>query len=193
MITYIEKLLNGQPVEWKKLGEVAEIKRGTSVTKKTVREGQYPVISGGQKPAYYIDSFNREGETITVAGSGAYAGFLMYWTEPIFVGDAFSIQVKSDGVCLRYLFHFLLSIQRQIYGLKSGGGVPHVYPKDVARILIPIPPLSVQEEIVRILDKFTELEAELKAELEAELEARKQQYEYYRNSLLSFANDLGGG
>jgi JHP726-like protein len=61
MITYIEKLLNGQPVEWKTLGEVAEIKRGTSVTKKTVREGQYPVISGGQKPAYYIDSFNREG------------------------------------------------------------------------------------------------------------------------------------
>jgi len=109
----------------------------------------------------------------------------MYWTEPIFVGDAFSIQVKSDSVCLRYLYHFLLSIQKQIYGLKSGGGVPHVYPKDVARISIPIPPLPVQEEIVRILDKFTELEAEL--------EARKQQYEYYRKSLLSFANDLEGG
>ena len=193
MIAYIEKLLNGQPVEWKTLGEVAEIKRGTSITKKEACEGVYPVISGGQKPAYYVDSFNREGETITVAGSGAYAGFLMYWNEPIFVGDAFSLQTKGSDICLRYLFHSLLSRQLQIYKLKSGGGVPHVYPKDVARISIPIPPLSVQEEIVRVLDSFTDLEAELETELKAELEARRKQYEYYRNSLLSFDKPGGGG
>ena len=51
---------------------------------------------------------------------------------------------------------------------------------------IPLPPLSVQQEIVHILDKFTELEAELKAELEAELDCRLRQYEYYRNNLLSY-------
>ena len=55
-------------------------------------------------------------------------------------------------------------------------------------IQIPLPPLSVQQEIVRILDKFTQLEAEL----EAELEGRKRQYEYYRNKLLTF-NEIGGG
>ena len=185
---YIARLLQGAEVVWKPLGEVAELKRGTTITKKTSNEGIYPVISGGQQPAYYIDQFNRDGETITVAGSGAYAGFVMYWNEPIFVGDAFSVKADEKQVLPRFIYHFLLSIQEKIHDLKSGGGVPHVYAKDVARFVIPLPPLSVQQEIVRILDKFTQLEAEL----EAELEARKRQYEYYRNKLLNFS-EIGGG
>lgn len=75
----------------------------------------------------------------------------------------------------------------------------HLVPQDHSRqwiskvslIKFPVPPLEIQEEIVRILDKFTQLEAEL----EAELEARRQQYEYYRDSLLNFENmnsRLGG-
>ena len=187
---YIERLLQGDEVVWKPLGEVAELKRGTTITKKTSNEGIYPVISGGQQPAYYIDRFNRDGETITVAGSGAYAGFVMYWNEPIFVGDAFSIKANEEQVLPRYIYHFLLSIQEKIHDLKSGGGVPHVYAKDVARFVIPLPPLSVQQEIVRILDKFTQLEAEL----EAELDCRKRQYEYYRSKLLTFNEiERGGG
>jgi len=185
---YIARLLQGAEVVWKPLGEVAELKRGTTITKKTSNEGIYPVISGGQQPAYYIDQFNRDGETITVAGSGAYAGFVMYWNEPIFVGDAFSVKADEKQVLPRFIYHFLLSIQEKIHDLKSGGGVPHVYAKDVARFVIPLPPLSVQQEIVRILDKFTQLEAEL----EAELDCRKRQYEYYRNKLLTFS-EIGGG
>ena len=179
---YIARLLQDAEVVWKPLGEVAELKRGTTITKKTSNEGIYPVISGGQQPAYYIDQFNRDGETITIAGSGAYAGFVMYWNEPIFVGDAFSVKADEKQVLPRFIYHFLLSIQEKIHDLKSGGGVPHVYAKDVARFVIPLPPLSVQQEIVRILDKFTQLEAEL----EAELDCRKRQYEYYRNKLLSY-------
>ena len=182
---FIERLLDGAEVEWKPLGEVAELKRGTSITKKTSTEGKYPVISGGQQPAYYIDTFNREGETITVAGSGAYAGFVMYWNEPIFVSDAFSIKANEEQVLPRYIYHFLLNIQEKIHDLKAGGGVPHVYAKDVARFLIPIPcptdtkkSLEIQRKLVEILDKFTELEAEL--------DCRKRQYEYYRNKLLAF-------
>lgn len=53
---------------------------------------------------------------------------------------------------------------------------------DLAKIVVPVPPLPVQEEIVRILDSFSSLEAEL----EAELEARRKQYAYYRNELLTF-------
>lgn len=179
---FIEQLLNGENVEWTPLGEVAELKRGNTITKKTSTEGNYPVISGGKQPAYYINSFNREGETITIAGSGAYAGYVMFWNEPIFVSDAFSIKVNNEQILPRYIYHFLLNIQDKIHALKSGGGVPHVYAKDVARFLIPLPPLSVQHRIVEILDKFTELEANL----EAELDCRKRQYEYYRNQLLSF-------
>lgn len=193
---YIEKLLNGAEVKWMPLGEVAELKRGTTITKKTSAEGKYPVISGGQQPAYYIDKFNRDGETITVAGSGAYAGFVMYWNEPIFVSDAFSIKADETRVLSRYIFHYLLNIQDKIHELKAGGGVPHVYAKDVARFLMPIPcpdnpkkSLDIQRKLVDILDKFTTLEAEL----EAELDCRKRQYEYYRNQLLSFDMLTRGG
>ena len=79
-------------VEYKALSEVSDMKRGTTVTKKSVNPGDIPVISGGREPAYYCDTSNRNGETITVSGSGAGAGFVQYWDKPIFVCDAFSVK-----------------------------------------------------------------------------------------------------
>ena len=181
LLPYLERLLDGETVEWKTLGEVAEFKRGQTVTQKTAQAGVYPVISGGQQPAYYINQYNRTGQTITVAGSGAYAGFVMFWNEPIFVSDAFSIKANEEVLLPRYVFHFLLNKQSSIFNLKRGSGVPHVYAKDLADFSIPLPPLRVQARIVEILDKFTQLEAEL----ETELEARNKQYDFYRNRLLS--------
>ena len=169
-------------VEYRALGDVAELKRGEAVTRKEVVEGQVPVIAGGREPAYYIDRSNRQGETIVIAGSGAYAGFVSFWDEPIFVSDAFSIVVDRSVLQPRFVYHWLSGRQEAIHALKSGGGVPHVYPKDVAKLRCPVPPQEVQREIVRILDQFTTLEAEL----EAELEARRAQYEHYRNHLLSY-------
>ena len=168
-------------VEYKELGEVAEMKRGKSITKKQIVEGEYPVVSGGRLPAYYCNQFNREGETITVAGSGAGAGYVQYWSKPIFVCDAFSIKGNNEA-STRYLYHFLLSKQNYIYSTKKGGGVPHVHISSIEHMKIPIPPMPVQEEIVRILDLFTELTKELTKELEL----RKKQYAYYRDKLLAF-------
>lgn len=169
-------------VEYRALGDVAELKRGEAVTRKEVVEGQVPVIAGGREPAYYIDRSNRQGETIVIAGSGAYAGFVSFWDEPIFVSDAFSIVVDRSVLQPRFVYHWLSGRQEAIHALKSGGGVPHVYPKDVAKLRCPVPPQEVQREIVRILDEFTTLEAEL----EAELEARRTQYAHYRTHLLSY-------
>ena len=174
------------PVEWKELGEVALLKRGKTITSKTATDGPYPVISGGQKPAYFHGEFNREGETITVAGSGAYAGFVMYWDEPIFVSDAFSIEPLEGTLIPKFLYHYLLEKQEILFSLKKGSGVPHVYPKDVSKILIPIPPLEIQEKIVQILDKMTEYVTELTSELTS----RKKQYSYYRDKLLSFEDEV---
>ena len=174
-------------VEYKKLGEVSNMQRGTVITKKNILEGDIPVIAGGQKPAYYCNRANRTGETITVAGSGAYAGYVAYWNSPIFVSDAFSI--KGTELCkTKYLYYLLLNMQEKIYSTKKGAGVPHVHIKNIDKFEIPIPPLEVQEEIVRILDHFTNLAAEL----QAELQARKEQYEYYRNKLLTFTKIRGG-
>lgn len=169
-------------VEFKKLGEVTLMQRGTSVTKKNAVEGSIPVISGGREPAFYINQANREGETITVAGSGAGAGFVQFWNEPIFVNDAFSVK-GTETLLTKYVFYCMKNMQEQISGTQKGGGVPHVHISSIEKFEIPVPPLPVQEEIVRILDKFTTLEAEL----EAELDCRKRQYEYYRDKLLTFS------
>lgn len=171
-------------VEYVKLGEVCIFKRGTSITKKDITNGNIPVIAGGQKPAYYCNQANRFNETITVSSSGANAGYVSYWDKPIFVSDAFSVE-PNERLIIKYLYYFLKNKQHQIYSTKRGGGVPHVYGSDLAPFSIPVPPLPVQQEIVRILDNFTALEAEL----EAELEARKKQYEYYRDLLLTFDSE----
>lgn len=176
-------------VEYKTLGGCCLLKRGKVITRKETREGEYPVVSGGRVPSYYIDKFNRKGETITVAGSGAYAGHLMYWEQPIWVGDSFSIEPESkEELNSKFLYYYLSNKQHYIYGLKKGSGVPHVKPSDVESLKIPVPPMGVQQEIVRVLDSFAELEAELEVELEAELERRKAQYAYYRDKLLTFSN-----
>ena len=188
--SYLEKMLDGAEVAWLPLGDVAKIKRGSSITKKDVTYGEIPVIAGGRKPAYFHNVSNREGQTIVIAGSGAYAVFVSWWNQPIFVSDAFTVQA-GDGLMPRYCYHFLLGMQKLLYELKSGGGVPHLYPRDVSPIQIPIPcpddpsrSLKIQAEIVRILDAFTSLTAELTAELTA----RKKQYNYYRNQRPTFSD-----
>lgn len=180
----IDELLKDEKVEWKKLEDVCKFERGQTITKKNVVEGNIPVIAGGQKPAYYHGVSNRSGVTIAVSGSGAYAGYVSYWEQPIFLSDAFSIE-PNEKLNKRYLYHWLLSVQHKIFELKQGSGIPHVYGKDLGRFKIPIPPIETQEKIVKTLDKFTECVTELQVELQAELQARVKQYEYYRDELLS--------
>lgn len=176
----IDEMLKNEKVEWRKLGEVCEFKRGQTITKKDVTNGEIPVIAGGQKPAYYHNISNRDGITIAIAGSGAYAGYVSYWECPIFLSDAFSVE-PSRILDKRFLYHWLLSIQHKIFELKQGSGIPHVYGKDLAKFEIPIPSLKTQEKIVEILDKFTSYVTEL----QTELQFRTKQYEYYRDMLLS--------
>ena len=186
-LNYIEKLvaeLCPDGVEYVELGGVTLIKRGKSLTKKNTLPGNIPVIAGGRSPAYYHSTSNRQGPVIVVAGSGAYAGYVSYWESDIYASDAFSVKPKdSDLTSIKYIYYFLSSQQNKLYRLQSGSGVPHVYPRDFNKLIIPFPPLEVQNAIVEILDKFTKLEAELAA--------RRAQYEYYRNSL--FENLKGGG
>ena len=163
------------------LGKVCIFQRGTSITSDKAEEGNIPVISGGQTPAFYHSKANRPSNTITVAGSGAYAGYVSFWKQPVFVADAFSVN-PQESLDTKYTFYFLKSIQKLIFSKKKGAGVPHVHGKDLEKIEIPVPPIEVQQEIVRILDSFTGLIDNLNKELED----RKKQYEYYRDQLLNF-------
>lgn len=177
-------------VEFVKLGEVCEIKTGKGITNKDCSDSDiYPVYSGGKEPMGYYKDFNRNENTITVSRVGAYAGFVNYVVEKFYLNDkCFSvIPTAGNTINTKFLYYKLKSIESNIINLQSGGGVPTINTKKVGSIEIPLPPIEVQTEIVRILDKFTSLEAEL----EAELDCRKRQYEYYRDKLLSFDN-VGG-
>ncbi|WP_120877557.1 restriction endonuclease subunit S [Helicobacter pylori] len=173
-------------VEFRKLGEVCDFQKGKSITKKAVTFGKVPVISGGRQPAYYHNEANRSGETIAISSSGVYAGYVSYWDIPVFLADSFSVSPKQKTLMPKYLFHYLTTQQDAIHATKSTGGIPHVYSKDLQNFLIPIPPLEIQQEIVKILDQFSILTTDLLAGIPAEIEARKKQYEYYREKLLAF-------
>lgn len=141
------------------LSEVAEVRKGSAITKAQINpNGSIPVVAGGQKPAYYHDVSNREPDVITVSASGAYAGFVNYWAEPIFASDCSTVQAKDDNkVINRYLYETLKYLQEDIYKLQTGGGQPHVYPKDIAKIKIPLPPIETQREIVAELDGYQKI------------------------------------
>lgn len=102
------------------------------------------------------------------------------------------IYAKDESLLLDgFLYHYLRPLFKKIENSIQGSTVKHLSAKVINHIEIPLPPIEVQTEIVRILDKFTSLEAELEMELEAELDCRKRQYEYYRDKLLSFDKEGG--
>lgn len=171
-------------VEFVKLGNECEIKTGKGITQKDCSESDvYPVYSGGKDPMGFYKEYNRSENTVTISRVGAYAGFVNYVASKFYLNDkCFSVIPNRGNINSKYLYYKLKSIERNIIKLQSEGGVPTINTKKVGGIEIPLPPLPIQEEIVRILDNFTQLEAEL----EAELDCRKRQYEYYRNQLLTF-------
>lgn len=173
-------------VEWKKLGEVCSFNRGRTITAKDAVEGDVPVIAGGQTPSYYHNESNRDGETITVAGSGAYAGYVSYWNIPIYVSDAFSVDPKNTLIH-KYLFYWLKNNQNKIFSTQKGAGVPHVHGSDIAGFKMPVPSLTEQQRIVGVLDTFTSSIENLKEQIAL----RRKQYEYYRDQLLDLEGKEG--
>lgn len=167
------------------LSEVSKAFRGEYITKKNTREGDVPVILGGQEPAYYIDKANHDGEIVVVARSGASAGFVSYWNQPIFVTDGFGYE-RTEWITTKYLYYVLKNIELELNAMKRGAGVPHISSEALGKILLPIPSINEQNRIVAVLDKFDGLCNDLISGLPAEIEARTKQYEYYRDKLLRF-------
>lgn len=141
----------------KKLGEICDIRRGSTITKSNTKNGNIPVVAGGKTATYYHNEANRPENTITISASGASAGFVNFWTIPIFASDCSTVQVKNDFVDIRYIYYFLKSKQDYIYSLQAGAAQPHVYAKDIAQIQIYLPPIEDQRKVVFILDKAYEL------------------------------------
>ena len=173
-------------VEKFKLSTVSEIKRGQRITKsELIPEGLYPVVSGGINPMGFTNNYNRNENTITVAQYGT-AGFVNWQTNKFWANDVCYSIYPDQKLLNRYLYYYLLTTQDFIYTLVIDAVPAHLPQSRLASIEIPIPPLPVQEEIVRILDTFSGVVMELEQNLKAEQAARVSQYEHYRNELLSF-------
>ncbi|OOR94988.1 type I restriction/modification specificity protein [Haemophilus parahaemolyticus HK385] len=195
--TFLEKLLDGAEVEWKSLGKVTDIKTGQSVSKNIIAQnpGIYPVINSGRDPLGFINEWNTENDPIGITTRGAGVGSITWQEGKYFRGNLnYSVTIKSDyELNVRFLYHVLLHFQKEIHNLCSFTGIPALNASELKKLEIPIPPLSVQTEIVRILDALTALTSELTSELIL----RQKQYEYYREKLLSFDSleqlNSGGG
>lgn len=200
-------------VEYKKLGNIATISRGGSFQKKDYTENGVPCIHYGQIYTHYNlfaasaisciseenakkQKFAEPGDIIMAVTSENMDDVCkcVAWlgNKKIAVsGHTAIIHHTIDPKYLTYWFHTAMFYQQKTK-IAHGTKVIEVAPAKLADVLLPVPPLPVQREIARILDNFTEITKKLTAELEAELSTRKQQYEYYRNRLLTF-NVHGGG
>lgn len=176
-------------VEYKPLGEVCEVldNKRKPVTKASRTEGAYPYY-GANGIQDYVSEYIFDGTFVLVGEDGSVitksgTPVVTWATGKIWVNNHAHIITEKKGLNLRYLFHFIQTID--ITALVHGN-IPKLTGGDFKTLQIPVPPLPVQEEIVRILDTFTDLTAELTAELTA----RRKQYEYYRDSLLTFGDDV---
>ncbi|MGU7972383.1 restriction endonuclease subunit S [Streptococcus suis] len=201
-MNHIEKMLqdycpNG--VEWKELGdrEVAKLSRGKVMSKQFLEEnkGVFPVYSSqtaNSGEIGKISTFDFDGEYITWTTDGANAGTVFYRQGKFSITNVCGlVDIQNDKLLTKFVYYYL-TITTKKY-VSSGMGNPKLMSNVMAKIKIPIPPLEIQEEIVKILDKFTEYVTELTAELTAELTLRQKQYNYFRDYLLNFDSDSSGG
>ena len=181
--TFLEKLLDGAEVEWKPLKKVCNfISTGKLNANAMDENGIYPFFTCNEKP-YKINNYAFDMEAILISGNGSQVGHLNYFKGKFNAYQrTYVIGEFDNNTLVMYLYHYLNFKLRDYITINSKkGSVPYITLPMLEKFEIPIPPLSVQTEIVRILDALTALTSELTSELIL----RRKQYEYYREKLLS--------
>lgn len=171
-------------VPFVKLGDYINIYTGDQFNKRDMStSGSYPVVNGGINPSGFIESYNEPRDTISISQGGASAGYVAWQDTPFWAGaHCYVIRPDSKLIINRFLYFFLKNKESYLQQMQHGAGIPALNRDKIKELKFPLVPIEVQEEIVRILDTF----CAYAAELQAELQARKEQYEYYRNLLLTF-------
>lgn len=181
--TFLEKLLDGAKVEWKPLKKVCNfISTGKLNANAMDENGIYPFFTCNEKP-YKINNYAFDMEAILISGNGSQVGHLNYFKGKFNAYQRTYVIGEFDNNTLAmYLYHYLNFKLRDYITINSKkGSVPYITLPMLEKFEIPIPPLPVQTEIVKILDALTALASELTSELTL----RRKQYEYYREKLLS--------
>lgn len=172
-ITKLIEELCPNGVEYKPLSEIADIIRGKRITKKDLtEEGVYPVMSGGITFMGRYNEFNRQADTITISSYGQ-AGYIDFIKEKFLANDVCLTVFPKEMIENKFLYYALKNMQNYLYSNTTKAIPDHIPTKFLMELEIPVPPRPIQDEIVRILDNFTELTD------------RRKQYEYYRDYLLT--------
>lgn len=168
-------------VEFRRLGEIVRIKNGKD--HKNLGDGKFPVYGSGGIMRY-ADTYAYNKPSVLIPRKGSL-GNLFFVDVPFWnVDTIFYTEVDETQIRPKFLYYFLTTVG--LGDMNQAGGVPSQTQTVLNELRIPVPPLEVQREIVRILDAFSELTSELTNELTNELKARKKQYNHYRDQLLSF-------
>ena len=182
----IEEMLKNEKVEWKKLGEVCEVldNKRKPISKKDRVSGKYPYY-GANGVQDYVNNYIFDGQFILMGEDGSVINKdkspVLHWIDgaKIWVNNHAHVLAQMDSrYNLKFIYYYLskLDVSQIVRGTP-----PKINQANMRNLEIPIPSLKTQEKIVKTLDKFTEYVTEL----QAELQYRTNQYEYYRNMLLS--------
>lgn len=163
--------LPGFTTPWinKYLREITSVIRGEILVSSDFKDGPIPVIGGGTTIAGFHNKANREGKTITISASGANAGYVSFYTMPIFASDCCTL---SEGKVydIEYLYQYLRSVQNDIYRMQTGGAQPHIYPKDIESLWISMPASVTEQSAI----------ASVLSNMDRGLEVLEEQIEKYR-------------
>ena len=172
-------------VEYKKLGSVAEIGTGNSNGNEASENGKYPFFIRSNTIKLKND-YEYDEESIIIPGEGGVGEIFHYISGKYALHQrVYRIHFLENDVITKFAFYYMQASFRNFITKRAvSATVRSIRKPMIEQFTLPIPPLEVQQEIVRILDQFTELTAELTTKLTEELTARKKQYEYYRDALL---------
>lgn len=148
------EIVDGVPEGWHRgtVGQIAEFKRGRTITKAQVKGGNVPVVAGGLEPAYYHNVANTKAPVITISASGANAGFVRLYGVDVFASDCSFV----DGLGtenLFFVYEFLKESKVSIDQLQKGSAQPHVYAKDINAMKITIP----EKEYLERFDRYAKV------------------------------------
>ena len=167
------KIVDGVPEGWTPslLGQLAEFKRGKTITKKDAIEGDIPVVAGGLEPAYYCNKSNTAERVITVSGSGANAGFTRMYFEKVWASDCSFVDASTTPF-LHFVYCFLKDNKTTIDNLQKGAAQPHVYAKDINLLEICIPTEGVLKSFEEKASKYFGTISSLQSQIRLLTEAR---------------------
>lgn len=173
-------------VDWKRLGEICDVKTGKLNANAQSENGKYPFFTCSDVPSR-IDTYTFDCEALLIAGNGNIGETKHYTGKFNAYQRTYVLSGFDKNVSVRYLYFYITAFIKPYVKMRcKDGTLPYITLPVLSGFEIPLPPLAEQKRIVAILDRFDSLCNSLTEGLPAEIALRKKQYEYYRDKLLSF-------